>query len=122
MSGIVNRSFAFSDFTLPPYWIITQFATSFPYIFSISSLIHFIVSFASSFVAVFPVPIAQIGSYAIIVFVTSSSESPSKASFVCVVTISFAEPFSLCSKLSPTHTIGFKSKLKAFLKLSKAYL
>jgi len=43
---------------------------SFPYIFEISSLILQIALFASSEVAVFPVPIAHIGSYAIIVFFT----------------------------------------------------
>jgi hypothetical protein len=82
MSDISNSSLAFPDFTLPPYCIITHSAVSFPYIFVISSLIFFILEFASSEVAVFPVPIAQIGSYAIIISFISSSLIPSNASLV----------------------------------------
>ena len=70
-------------------------------------LISFILLFASSLVAVFPVPIAQIGSYAIIVFFTCSSVNPSNANSVCFVIISTVFPASLCSNVSPTHTIGF---------------
>ena len=84
-----------------------------PYILQISSRISFMLLFASSLVAVFPVPIAHIGSYAIIVFSTCSSVSPSNASLVCVVIISFVIPFSRSSRLSPTHTIGFKLFLNA---------
>ena len=62
ISDVVNNSLAFEDFTLPPYCIITLFATSFPYISEILFLISLILLFASSEVAVFPVPIAQIGS------------------------------------------------------------
>ena len=66
-------------------------------------------SFASSDVAVFPVPIAHIGSYATIIFFTCSFVKPSNASLVCVVIISCVFPLSLCSNVSPTHTIGFNS-------------
>ena len=64
---------------------------------------------ASSLVAVFPVPIAQIGSYAIIVFSTCSFVKPSNASSVCLVIFSTVFPASLSSNVSPTHTIGFNS-------------
>ena len=72
------------------------------------SRIAFIASLASSFVAVFPVPIAHIGSYAIIVLATCSLSKPSNANSVCFVITSTAFPASLCSNVSPTHTIGFK--------------
>ena len=81
--------------------------------FLISFLIAFIELFASSDVAVFPVPIAQIGSYAIIVSFTCSFESPSNALAVWFVIISSVFPASLCSKVSPTQTIGFNSFSKA---------
>ena len=70
-------------------------------------LISFIELFASSLVAVFPVPIAHIGSYAIIVFSTCSAVKPCNASSVCFVMTSVVFPDSLCSNVSPTHTIGF---------------
>ena len=62
--------------------------------------------FASSLVAVFPVPIAQIGSYAIIVFATCSSVKPSNALCVWDVITWNAFPASLSSNVSPTQTIG----------------
>ena len=62
ISDISNNSLAFELFTLPPYCIITPSAVFCPYISLILFLISFMLLLASSLVAVFPVPIAHIGS------------------------------------------------------------
>ena len=69
----LNNSSIFSGFTLPPYWMTIFSATSSEVSVRTTSRICAHTSFASSLEAVFPVPIAQIGSYAIIVFSTCSS-------------------------------------------------
>jgi len=62
ISDILNNSSAFEAFTLPPYCIIIFSAISSLYNSFICFLIYFITLFASSGVAVFPVPIAHTGS------------------------------------------------------------
>ena len=62
-------------------------------------------SSAISGVAVFPVPIAQIGSYAI----TTESQFliESLTAFNYALTTALVSPASLCSNDSPIHTIAF---------------
>ncbi len=62
MFGCANNSSIFDGLTEPPYKILTFSATELPYNDSMTFLIAKIVSSACSLEAVFPVPIAQIGS------------------------------------------------------------
>ena len=66
-----------------------------------------IASWAISGVATFPVPIAQIGSYAITTSASSSSETFSSASCTCDRSLRWVSSRSLSSSLSPTHRIGW---------------
>ena len=92
--------------TDPPYWIRIASAASCPCSRATTERIYPIVSFACSFVAVNPVPIAQIGSYAITVSLTCSKDNPAKARLICASTTWLVVPFSRSSNDSPQHTIG----------------
>ena len=61
-----NIFFALFGVTLPPYKTLIELETEVPYLDLIFFLIISCTSLISSSFAVFPVPIAQIGSYAII--------------------------------------------------------
>ena len=62
MSGCAISSAMFDDLTLPPYWMRTSAAAAGPAISPTQRRIAAHTSWASSDVAVRPVPIAQIGS------------------------------------------------------------
>ena len=62
ISGCSNNAFKPSGLTDPPYWILTWSATSCPYNSATTERIYPQTSWAISFVAVFPVPIAHTGS------------------------------------------------------------
>mmetsp|Transcript_27192 Transcript_27192/g.37499 ORF Transcript_27192/g.37499 Transcript_27192/m.37499 type:complete len:235 (-) Transcript_27192:177-881(-) len=79
-------------------------------------------SCASSGVATLPVPIAQIGSYAITIFDQSSSERLSLMACSSVVQTSRVLPASLCSKLSPMQAITFKPLSTAYFTLVPTHL
>src|SRR5699024_10678262 len=70
-------------------------------------------SLACSLVAVFPVPIAQMGLYAIIGLEICLSDKSHNAFFTCCLICASVSPFSYCSSDSPTHRIGRKPCLKA---------
>ena len=61
---------------------------------------------ASDGSALRPVPIAQIGSYAITAVAASSGSTPSNARRTCCCTFVSVPPASRSSSVSPTHTIG----------------
>ena len=84
ISVVLNNSFAFEGFTQPPYCILMFSATSLLYNPSTTLLINLQASFASSDEAVFPVPIAQTGSYAITKLLASFASISFRAPFVCV--------------------------------------
>src|SRR5690606_39460339 len=71
-SAQANSSGAFVGLQLPPYSIDVCCATSSPYFPAICFLITACISCACSVEAVFPVPMAQIGSYAITILPKSS--------------------------------------------------
>ena len=73
MSLIDMSSAMFSGFTLPPYWMMTSFAVSGPYFASTQPRMKAAISFAWADVAVFPVPMAHTGSYAMTVLSISSA-------------------------------------------------
>ena len=79
MSSSERRSAAFSGFIEPPYWIRTASATSSPYVSATMARIPACASWAIAGVAVRPVPIAQTGSYAIVVSATRSAPMPRSA-------------------------------------------
>ena len=101
----INSSILFS-FTLPPYWIRIASAVALSYNDATVALINPHVSSATSAVAVLPVPIAQIGSYAITSSFTWSLVRPSKSFTNWFLITSSVFPLSLSSRCSPTQRIG----------------
>ena len=72
--------------TLPPYKILILEATLDPYNDLIILLIYLQISSAISLLAFFPVPIAQIGSYAITTLLASSLLTSLKPVIICSLT------------------------------------
>ena len=74
MSGCAESSGAFFAFAEPPYWMRMAAATAGEALLVMSSRMPLCVAWASSGVAVSPVPMAQPGSYAITTLAGSSRE------------------------------------------------
>lgn len=100
--------------TLPPYKILILSATTAPYISRILVRIAAHTSCACSAVATLPVPIAHIGSYAIIQLITFSGGMYLKALTICFLINSSVTPLSRCSRLSPQQRIWKKLMFYSF--------
>src|SRR5699024_1472636 len=111
-------SLMFAGFTEPPYWTRTLSATSSLYNAAIFLRAVPHISFASSLVADFPVPIAQIGSYAMTTFSTSSADTSRSAFSTWLSTRSICLPASRSASVSPTQTIG----TMLFFKVASVFL
>src|SRR5690625_1619265 len=111
-------SLMFAGFTEPPYWTRTLSATSSLYNEAIFLRTAPHISFASSLVADFPVPIAQIGSYAMTTFSASSADTSSSAFSTWLSTRSICLPSSRSASVSPTQTIG----TMLFFKVASVFL
>src|SRR6266511_3671381 len=75
-------------------------------------------SWASSGLAVLPVPIAQIGSYAMTTLSTCTGVSPSRAASSCAIECATWSPASRTSRPSPTHRIGASPLARAAFTLA----
>ena len=117
-SGWASSSAAFLAFIEPPYWMVMPRAARAPYFSRRQSRIAPQTSPACSAVAVLPVPIAQIGSYAMTTFLISSTATPCSAILICLRMTSMVTSCSRSVSDSPTHRIGrrpFSSATRTFL-------
>ena len=106
MSAWPISSAMLPGFTDPPYWMRTPSAAAAPAVSPTTERTVAHMAWASSDVAVRPVPIAQIGSYAITIDATASAATPSKPARTWVATLVSASPASRSSSVSPQHRIG----------------
>src|SRR5699024_448735 len=111
-------SSTFAGFTEPPYWMRMASAVSSSYrVASVARTCPHI-SFASALVADLPVPIAQIGSYAMTDAFTWSEDRSASALVTWSLTRDSALPPSRSSSVSPQQMIGtspFACRACAFL-------
>src|ERR1017187_908624 len=106
MSSWPSNSFAFAGFTLPPYWMRVLAATDLSNIAASSSRMNACTSCACAGVAVFPVPIAHAGSYAITVSSIASLGKPARPPVIWSRITASVCPASRCANVSPTQTMG----------------
>mmetsp|Transcript_45132 Transcript_45132/g.109845 ORF Transcript_45132/g.109845 Transcript_45132/m.109845 type:complete len:231 (-) Transcript_45132:393-1085(-) len=118
MSGFSERPGAVFALADPPYKIRVLAATSAPAICPRYSRMEACVSCACSGVAVRPVPIAQIGSYAMTTFSQSSFVKTSAYALIWGKTKSFVVPASRFSRGSPQHAMTERPLSNAYLALA----
>src|SRR5262245_56990348 len=83
-SGWANISAAFWALQDPPYKMVVESATDLPYFLATSTRMAWCISWACALVAVLPVPMAQMGSYAMITLRKSSSRRWKRLAFNCL--------------------------------------
>ena len=107
--GQLPMSAAFFSLTLPPY----RSGISLPVSSERTALRYLCVSVISSVEALTPVPIAQIGSYAICMYGILSAESPSRSFSSCFLNTFFHCQLFLSSRFSPMQSITENPSLSA---------